>query len=215
MQEQKKYTLIIWDWNGTLLNDVEWNISVINKMLVKRNIKTLDNKEDYHNVFCFPIIDYYKKLGFDFTKEPFEDLAVEFIELYHSNNTGNSQLCDNATVVLNEIGNRGIKQVILSASELDNLLSQINVFDINHYFTAILGLSDIYAKSKIDIGIKYIEKSKPERAVLIGDTVHDYEVANALGVDCLLIANGHSSKKSLLKNGVPVLNDIIQVLDYI
>ena len=215
MQEQRKYNLIIWDWNGTLFNDVEWNIGVINKMLAKRNLKTLDSKADYHNVFCFPVVDYYKKLGFDFDKEPFEELAVEFIKLYHLNNTGNSQLCKNAIIVLNEIRSKGIEQIILSASELDNLLSQINVFNINHYFKTILGLSDIYAKSKIDIGRNYIEISKPERAILIGDTIHDFEVANALGVDCLLTANGHSGKKSLLKCGVPVLDDIIQVLNYI
>ena len=215
MEYKNKYTLIIWDWNGTLFDDLKWCMSTINSLLQKRGIKTLDTISDYHNVFCFPIIQYYRNAGFDFNKEPFEKLAAEFIAIYHSDNTGNSQLYSGAEIVLNEIRNRGINQIILSASEIDNLLSQINMFDISHYFSDILGLSDIYAKSKIDIGKKYIENNKQERAVLIGDTAHDYEVACTLGVDCLLIANGHQSKETLLKCGVPVLDNILQVLDYV
>jgi phosphoglycolate phosphatase len=187
----------------------------INKQLSKRNLRTLGSKAEYHNVFCFPIIQYYKNVGFDFNKESFEKLAHEFIKIYHSDKTGNSQLCDNAETVLEAVNNKGINQIILSASELNNLMSQVYEFDINHYFTDILGLSDIYAKSKIDIGIEYIQKSKSKRVLLIGDTEHDFEVASAIGIDCLLIANGHQSKGTLLKCGVPVLDDILQVLDYI
>ena len=215
MIRKSKYDLVIWDWNGTLFNDVEWCLGVINSLLAKRSKKTLNNIAEYHDVFCFPIIKYYKNVGFDFDKEPFEVLAHEYIELYHSNNSGNSQLCNNARTVLDEINTRGITQIILSAAEIDNLLSQISLFDINHYFTDILGLSDIYAKSKIDIGKNYINRNKPENAVLIGDTVHDFEVSCALSVDCLLIKNGHQSREALLKCGVPVLEDIIEVLDYI
>jgi phosphoglycolate phosphatase len=215
LESQNKYDLILWDWNGTLFNDLDWCMKTINSLLHKRNLKTLDCISDYHNVFCFPIIQYYENVGFDFTQEPFEKLAKKFITLYHSENTGNSQLCINACIVLDELNNRGITQIILSASEINNLLSQVNMFDIAHYFNDILGLTDIYAKSKIDIGKEYISDNNPDRAILIGDTTHDYEVANALSIDCLLIANGHQSKQTLLKCGVPVLDEIIQVLNYI
>jgi len=45
--------------------------------------------------------------------------------------------------------------------------------------------------------------------------IHDYEVANALKADCILIANGHQNRDAIMKCGVPVLDDIIQVLDYV
>ena len=215
LHNQKKYSHVIWDWNGTLFNDVSWCMKTINTMLGKRDLTLLNTISDYHKVFCFPIIEYYKNVGFDFDKEPFEQLAKEFIKLYHTNNTGNSQLSNNAEFVLEKIKSKGIKQVILSASEIDNLLSQFNEFDIACYFDEVLGLIDIYAKSKIDIGINYITRSKIKNAILVGDTEHDFEVANALNVECLLIANGHQSKCTLSKCGVPVLDDITQVLEYI
>jgi len=209
---KNKYSHIIWDWNGTLFNDVNWCIEVMNKMLVKREIPPISNIQDYHAAFCFPIIEYYSNVGFDFSIEPFEDLAKEFIDTYHVNKSGNSKLYINAETVLAEAQESGITQIILSASKADNLLSQLSEFDITHYFDETLGLSDIYAQSKADIGVNYIVKSNVKNALVIGDTIHDYEVATQLSADCLLISSGHQSKEKLLSCGVPVLDDISGVL---
>lgn len=215
MKEKQKYSHIIWDWNGTLFNDVVWCIEIINKMLAKRRIKTLQDIFDYHGAFCFPIIQYYKNVGFNFDNEAFEDVAVEYISLYHADKSGNCALFPNAEVVLDFIYKSGIQQIILSASEINNLLSQLSEFDILDYFDEILGLSDIYAKSKIDIGLDYMARKSVKNAILIGDTKHDYEVANALGIDCVLIPNGHQSRETLLHCDAPVLDDISCVIEYV
>ena len=160
MTGQHRYTHIIWDWNGTLFDDVNWCISVINFMLNKRQLKTLDSVEEYQEVFCFPIIKYYQNVGFDFNNESFETLANEYISLYHMEKSGNCRLHKNALPVLKALWDRKIAQVVLSASETSNLLSQMSEFHINHYFEEILGLSNVYAASKIDIGHDYLTRNK-------------------------------------------------------
>jgi len=184
-------------------------------MLSKRGIKTLRGLDEYRGVFCFPIIEYYRNVGFDFNVESFEVLAEEFIALYHSEKSGNCQLHLNAETTLDAIQKSGVKQIILSASEKKNLLSQINEFDIAKYFDDILGISDIYAKSKIDIGLEYLSQNDIKKAVLIGDSVHDSEVAEALGVDCILIPNGHQNKAALQSCNVPVVDDISSVIKFL
>jgi len=215
MKKQPQYSHVIWDWNGTLFDDVNWCLKVINTMLTKRGIKKLHDISDYHDVFCFPIIEYYRNVGFDFERESFETLAAEFISLYHFNKSGNCKLHTNAETALSSIFESGVSQTILSASEINNLISQLNEFDISNYFDEILGISDIYAKSKLDIGRDYTTRKSIKNAVLIGDTKHDYEVAMALGIDCILIPNGHQSKSALLLCGVPVLDDISRVAKHI
>ena len=215
MRTKYKYSHIIWDWNGTLFNDVNWCIEVINIMLSKRGLKTIRGVKEYHNVFCFPIIQYYQNVGFSFNDESFEDLAKEYISLYHSDKSRNCGLYPHAEMILTSIYKSGISQAILSASEMGNLLSQMSGFDIADYFDEILGLSNIYAKSKIEIGLDYISRKNINNAVLIGDTKHDYEVSKALSVDCILIPNGHQSKETLLSCNVPVLDDITCIVDYI
>ena len=210
-----KYNTIIWDWNGTLFDDVDWCIEVLNTMLSKRGLKTVAGISEYHEVFCFPIIEYYKNVGFDFDKEPFEDLAVEFIELYHSKDKEKCKLFPNVEEVLSSIKNMGISQVILSASKMNNLEYQLSFFSIKDYFDELLGLSDIYAVSKVAVGMEYITCNNISSAVLIGDTKHDYEVAEAIGVDCILIPNGHQSRETLESCGVMVLNNITDVPEYV
>jgi len=210
-----KYSHVIWDWNGTLFNDVDWCFRVINSMLSKRGIKTLQGIDEYREAFCFPIIQYYINVGFDFSIEPFEVLAKEFIALYHSEKSGNCKLYPNSEATLESLHKKGISQIILSASEKGNLLSQISEFDITKYFDEILGISDIYAKSKIDIGLEYLSKNDIEKAVLIGDSVHDSEVAKALGVDCILIPNGHQKRERLQSCCVPIVDDISYITELV
>ena len=208
-----KYKHVIWDWNGTLFNDVNWCFKTINTLLARRGMKILKDIPEYHSVFCFPVIEYYKNVGFDFDIEPFEVLAEEFMELYRSNKSGGCGLFPGAESILSTIKDTGVSQVLLSASHMSDLLMQINEFDVTGYFDELLGLTDIYAKSKIDIGREYIKRTGITDVVLIGDTKHDYEVAQALGADCILIPNGHNSKDSLLSCEVPVLNDISDVIE--
>ena len=73
------YKGIIWDWNGTLLNDTKLAVESMNKILLKRGLPVL-TVERYKHVFTFPVRDYYQSVGFDFDKEPFEIPAMEFIE---------------------------------------------------------------------------------------------------------------------------------------
>jgi phosphoglycolate phosphatase len=66
-----RFDSIIWDWNGTLLNDVEVAINSINRLLYDRNLVPL-TLERYLDVFTFPVQDYYEVIGFDLINEPFE-----------------------------------------------------------------------------------------------------------------------------------------------
>jgi phosphoglycolate phosphatase len=184
-------------------------------MLSARSIKTLQSRAEYQNAFCFPIIEYYKNVGFDFEKESFEALAKEYIDLYHGEGGGSIGLYGDAVPTLEHARLKGIAQVILSASAQENLLAQLAPYGIGYYFSETLGISDIYARSKLDVGRAYIARTEIARAVLIGDTVHDYEVAEALGVDCLLVARGHQSRERLRTCGVPVLGRLTEALECI
>ena len=209
------YSHIIWDWNGTLLNDIDWCITQINQMLYKRNKKTLLNRSDYHAVFCFPISEYYKRVGFDFAEESFELLAKEYIDLYHGEGSDCMKLHDHAEHVLKSIQDKQISQIILSATAQDNLTMQLSSFAIRQYFDEILGISDIYAKSKIERALEYLKRNKIQKGLMIGDTVHDYEVAQAMNIECILVAHGHQSKETLLSCKVPVFDNLNEVLNYI
>lgn len=204
---------IIWDWNGTLLNDIQLCVQTINEMLDKRNLPLL-SVNDYKDVFSFPVKNYYQKIGFDFEVEPFEIPALEFIERYNEQMNG-CILHQNSLIVLSYFQSVGIRQFVLSAMKQDALEDCLNHQQISHFFEHISGLDNHYAASKMENGRRLISGLNLNIAelVLIGDTVHDFEVATELGCQCILIANGHQSREVLQATGVLVIDRLEQLLD--
>jgi len=208
------YKLIIWDWNGTLLNDVDACVKAMNIMLKCRNMVVL-YPHQYKEIFTFPVQDYYQTLGFNFENESFEDLSIEYISLYKELSK-ESLLHNRATEVLNKFRINRVEQVILSASEQGALEDQVNYHKISNYFQSLIGLDNIHAKSKLQNALNYINESKvsPLHTCLIGDTYHDYEVAHSIGCKCILINNGHQNLKRFSYNGESVIiNKIKNLLD--
>ncbi len=201
---RKKYKHIIWDWNGTLLDDVDIVIDAMNNLLRRRGLPLL-NRKSYKHIFTFPVKDYYARLGFDFLNEPYEKLADEFTAEIFSNKYC-YKLFPEVEGILEKVHCLGMSQSILSASLQDKLTEMVDTFGIGRYFEAVNGLSNHYAQSKIEAGKQCLStlEIKMDEVILIGDTTHDFEAAAALGCDCLLIANGHQSYTRLkpLKAGL-------------
>jgi phosphoglycolate phosphatase len=97
----------------------------------------------------------------------------------------------------------------------DILEECLNHFRISHFFEHVSGLDNHYAVSKLENGHRLISDLKLDvgELVLIGDTVHDFEVANALGCPCILLANGHQSKEVLQATGAAVIDRLSQLTD--
>ncbi|MBE9468352.1 MAG: HAD family hydrolase [Bacteroidetes bacterium] len=201
---------IIWDWNGTLLNDVDVCIDAINILLQKRNIEQI-TKTLYKEIFTFPVIDYYKKVGFDFNKDSFDILAVEFIDIYREK-LKSCNLFDDVKPILQKFNNNNYQQIILSAMQETDLTQSVIERGIKNYFQHILGINNHFANNKIGIALDYINKSNLQagQACLIGDTIHDYEVAQKIGCKCILVDRGHQSRDRLLKTNVPVVKNLIE-----
>jgi len=210
-----KFTHIIWDWNGTLFDDAWLCRDVVNSMLISRNKPPL-SEERYQEVFDFPVKDYYQRAGFDFSVDPYEILANKFISEYERRR-GECRLRAGAKDVLEGIAEAGLGQSILSVYSQKTLDDVVASFGIPEYFIGIYGLDNHYAEGKIDIGRRMIAQAsfKAERAVLIGDTTHDYEVACAIGASCILMPGGHHAKQRLLQCGVAVMDSLQEILNYL
>lgn len=200
--------VLIWDWNGTLLDDAYFCVQCMNEVLSKRNLATID-KEIYREIFTFPVKEYYRKAGFDFSIENFEIPAMEFIDLYYKGLSA-APLYPEAVEILTHFHEKGFYQAVLSAMEHDNLVKSLKDKGIADFFDEVSGINDHYAHSKLEIGEDLVKKIDfPKESILIiGDTLHDLEVGNGLGIDVLLIANGHQSAKRLRKQTKNVIDNL-------
>lgn len=200
------YDTIIWDWNGTLLDDLDLSIKAVNVLLKERNLPILTLNR-YKDIFGFPVINYYEKAGFDFSKEPFEIPARQYVKLYASGES-DLKLFPDVVDTLSFFKDNNYRQIVLSAMKEDNLRKMISNAGISHFFDGIFGIKDNYAREKVSIGKQVVENLNlnPEKCLMIGDTLHDAEVAEQCGFDCILFSGGHVAKQRLETTGFKIID---------
>ena len=214
-----KPELIIWDWNGTILDDALVCKTIANIMLAERGIPTLPDMDAYRAVFGFPIKSYYEKMGYRFgpDDEPYEQVADEFV-VWYDRLYRDAVLRPGIVPFLDRLKGEGYRQVLLSATRRDQLLEQVAAFgDVGDRFEQKLGLTDHYAFSKAALAKDFIEKEgiPRERTLFVGDTDHDFEVSSAIGCPCVLLEGGHQSRERLEAMGVPVLPNLAALGAYL
>lgn len=188
---------VIWDWNGTLLDDVEHSIAVMNRLLDAHALPRLD-RERHAALFDFPVRHYYDALGFDFALTSFESLCASYAEQFHAG-VFQVPLFAHMEAAVRALDALGFEQSILSATDQGNLDATIEAFGLRALFSRVCGTADRLATSKVDAGLALLEASPvgPEQTVLVGDTLHDLEVANALRTHLILVDHGHHSRARL------------------
>ncbi len=210
-----KYTDVVWDFNGTILDDVDVCIGCANKLLSDYSLPLIKSREKYQDVFGFPIIEYYKRLGFDFNKIDYNALAKIWVNEYLSH-SDECTIYDGVIQAIERFKDVGLGQYVLSATEIEMLSGQMRGLGIYSYFDGVYGLDNIHAASKLACAESLRAEHTDAHFVFIGDTEHDLEVADAIGADCVLVASGHQPKSKLLgTSAVFVADDLYQACDFI
>jgi phosphoglycolate phosphatase len=196
---------VIWDWNGTLLDDVEACVGAINPMLRRRGLPCL-RPASYRARFGFPVKDYYAALGFDMASEDWDALAKEF-HRHYARTSLSAPLRAGAKAALRSLRARGIPMSVLSASERSLLRRMLRGHGIDAFFEHVYGLDDLYAGSKLELGRRLVKSIgvAPGRILLAGDTQHDFEVARDMRCRCVLMTGGHQSAPRLALCGCAMI----------
>lgn len=203
---------VLWDWNGTLIADVP-HVVRINNLVFRAHGYRDTTADEYRRLFRFPVKNYYLEYGV--TEEDFSLIAREWNERYVEG-FDDVPLAPHVQETVKRFQTAGFRQVIISASQIDQLREQVARFpEIEGVFDEVLGIGDVYASSKVQIAKDYLSRSgiDPLEAVFIGDTNHDAEVAQAIGVKCLLVSGGHQNDDILKKTGATVLQRLTDACD--
>ena len=197
---------IIWDWNGTLVDDGWLFVELINKVLKKRGLKQL-RIQDYQEKFCFPLEKYYQKIGFDFNLEPYEVPSLEFVDLYDKNKY-RPRLYSGAENLLKTICNSGAKNYLLSAQNEESLIDLTKFYKVDRFFEDIRGTDNFHARGKDAVAKDILKKISPKNhALFIGDTNMDMDIAKLNGFDSIGLTFGHQAKSRFKKDQAFALID--------
>ena len=205
----KNSLVVFWDWNGTIVNDAQLFVDLMNVFLKEKKLPVIDVQE-YREKFEFPIIDYYRRLGFDFSDESFDDLGVRFIHNYKKARF-KANLFSGIVDVLCLLQQHRCKQFVLSAQENSLLLSAIKHYKLKKFFVHASGVKNIYAKGKISAALRLKKTFLNDgnyKVFVVGDSLYDLSVARSLGATPVLVSFGHYSKRRLKNKGCVLLDSV-------
>ena len=199
--------VVVWDWNGTLLDDVDAAVAALNSMLAKRGIPAV-TRDFYRANFRFPSRDFYIQLGVDV--EDWESICVDFHSAFAAAPKG---LRAGAHAVLERFASLGFRQVLLSAHREDLLKKDAADAGIADWFEAIAGTDNLSGASKLERATRLVREIQPRKMVFVGDTLHDAEVARATSAGCVLLECGHQTPERLAAAGCPLAAGLADIPD--
>lgn len=181
---------LVWDWNGTLLDDTAAALAAFNAQLTRRGLESID-LAFYRAHFAFPVKPFYALCGIALDREDWDAIAGEYHESYARESKA---LNREAIAALEMVKRAGVKQCVLSALRQDLLDAAIDAFGVRQYFEFTYGVDNLDGASKLSRAQELVQSIKRLSAhpslVFIGDALHDQEVAAALGARVVLCAQG-------------------------
>ncbi len=187
-------TYVLWDWNGTLLDDTQAALDTLNTMLERRGRKPIE-MGFYRDRFAFPVRPFYEDIGVCLENEDWDALAREYHDVYAERP---KRLNAETFAALQLVEESGAKQSIISALRQD-LLEEITAeLGVARFMERVCGVDNLDGKGKIPRAKELLTELKALHGnadfTLIGDSLHDKEVADSLGIRCVLCAQGsHAS----------------------
>lgn len=207
------YRHVVWDWNGTLMDDAWLCVEITNGLLLSRGLAGI-NPERYAEVFGFPLRAYCQRIGFDLECESFESISDEFHAIYDRRRL-ECDLRSGARDLLAGIVFAGLGQSVLSAYGQSPLEELVAYYNLAPHFNQVAGLDNCYGEGKIERGHRHLREIgvAPDEVLLVGDTLHDAEVAHAMGAACVLLPSGHQHRLRLATAEVEIVTDLPQIAD--
>ena len=211
----KEYKVIIWDFNGTLIDDIDAALASVNDMLIRRKLPTI-NLEQYASFIDTPIIKFYEHIFDDLYSMDFNVIADEFNSGYEKYLRSHAVM-PYAEDVLGYFNSLGKLQTVISATHIYKVNTRLREFGLDGYFDKILAHDNLIAEDKTHLAVKYFHEKgiKPQEAVVIGDCVADFKMAQTICADCILTTQGHQSRKEFAVTTAYVIDSLEELKNLI
>ncbi len=209
-----RYQQIIWDWNGTILDDTHVAFGCICQLLQDEGKPIIDFDYFTRNI-KFPLDKFYVEIGLFNDQTDFTEWEDKFHLLYDAQVLSEARLHHQIEQIIEDIYQADIPQTILSARDHQSLQRDVAHFGLTKYFNVVQGSQPkLSYKGKLEYA-RDILHSESGLKLLIGDTLHDYEIAKALEIDCLLVAQGINHYDLLNTSGAKVLKSHNEIYHFV
>jgi phosphoglycolate phosphatase-like HAD superfamily hydrolase len=206
---------LVWDWNGTLIDDHLAVVAAINDALARLRLRPIDS-ETFRTHFTRPVQRFYEQVA----GRPIE--AAEWLtldEAYHRSygaSVERLQLAPDAAAALAAAEAAGLGQSLLSMWRHQDLVALVERLGIGRFFRRVDGLRVPGGEGKTEHLVAHLAALEVEApaALLVGDTLDDLAAARAVGARCVLYDGGSHHREALEATGAPVVDSLTAAVAY-
>lgn len=208
----KHRTHLVWDWNGTLLDDNAAVVGATNAAFGEVGLEPI-TLEQYREMYCIPIPRFYERLmGRLPTGAEWERMDAVF-HTYYTEQRLTCGLTEGAAELLAEWELAGHSQSLLSMYGHEHLVPVVRGYGIERHFVRVDGRTGPSGGSKalhMERHFAALDGLSPEHTVIVGDAVDDALAAARIGARAVLYTGGSHSRASLEAAGVPVVDSLTE-----
>jgi phosphoglycolate phosphatase-like HAD superfamily hydrolase len=205
---------LVWDWNGTLLDDLDLVVAATNAAFaaIGGPVVTAD---EHRRDFRRPIPDYYAYvLGRPVDHDEFVRLDQVFHDAYRERLV-DCALAPDAVDAINAWAATAGTQSLLSMYFHDELLPEVTRRGLVHLLARVDGLrAAVGGGHKAESLALHLDALAVagDDVVLVGDSVDDAHAAAEVGAACVLYAGGFTDRALLTATGLPVADTLLEAV---
>ena len=204
---------VVWDWNGTLLDDLDQVIAAVNTTLGELGVSPI-SRATYGAHYQRPVRRFYESLfGRPVLDDEWGRIDQSFHDAYRSQ-LSNVTLARDATEALEAVVAAGHSQSLLSMLLHDDLVNMASLFGVDRFMRRVDGLKGARGVEKLESLESHIEALGLSRqeVVIIGDALDDVAAANAAGTRCVMYDRGTFPREQIQQAGVPTASTLMGAL---
>jgi phosphoglycolate phosphatase len=195
---QKKFDLIVWDWDGTLADSTGMITNAIVKAAAQVGLPPLD-PEKATNIIGLGLRESIHALYGDLPPEVARDMATHYNANYYA---GESYipLFLGASETIIELHRRGYKLAVATGKGRRGLNLALQHCGLTKYFHGTRTVDECFSKPHPQMLDELMDDlvAMPERTLMIGDTNYDLQMAKNAGVQSAAVCYGAQSRDKLI-----------------
>jgi len=204
---------LVWDWNGTLFNDLNDVVAATNSTLQWMGHPAITSAR-YRELYCRPVKTFHEKLiGHAISQPMWDVINAQFLAAYASNRRS-AALAHDALICLAEARRLGMSQSLLSMMWHEQLLGDVAHYGVTAFFSVVDGDRDGKGETKASLLSRHLaaQRIAPRFVIVIGDTVDDALAAQAVGARCILVTANAAQSAATLKAFAPTVRTLTDAL---
>lgn len=187
------FDLVLWDFDGTLANNLERGLSIYNTIALKYGFLPISDPQASRNL---SLRAFLRRHRIPLAKVP---IALrDFFEM-QSRDMESVPLVDGISELLAELEGR-YRLGVVSSNTGENIRRCLRANQVEHHFEMLVGSGRLFGKARAIKRVVRAERVHRARVLYVGDEIRDVEAAQKAGVQVAAVTWGVNSEVILRRH---------------